>query len=86
MKTVKGWISTTFIIATLVFATTPANAGIIVGNLASGNQKPPCEITKTDWAIIVGNLTGIIVGNLTGIIVGNIAETPVQSCAISVGN
>ena len=86
MNTLKGWISTTFILCTLVSVSVSVNAGIIVGNVAPIDQNVPCESTKTDWGIIVGNFTGIIVGNLTGIIVGNVANFPEKDCGIIVGN
>lgn len=63
MKTLKGWIPTTFFVAVLVFGSTVANAGIITN--VSGDQPQPCE-EKVDNGIIT-NLTGIIT-NFTGII------------------
>ncbi len=88
MNTIKGWISTTVLLSVLSLTTTSVNAGIIVGNLGSSDQKALCKdlTSKLDWGIIVGNVTGIIVGNLTGIIVGNFAELPKDNCGIIVGN
>ncbi len=88
MNTLKGWISTTFLLVAISMTATSARAGIIVGNVLSTDQTVPCtdQTGKIDWGIIVGNLTGIIVGNLTGIIVGNGTDVPNQSCGIIVGN
>lgn len=92
MTTLKGWISTTCLVAMLMVSTMTANAGIIVGG-ATGDTCT--EVTKDSYkggiivggltGIIVGGLTGIIVGGLTGIIVGGAADTPTQNCGIIVG-
>ncbi len=91
MTTLKGWITTTCLVALLMLSTTAANAGIIVGGVTD-----TCTAdTKVEYkggiivggftGIIVGGLTGIIVGGLTGIIVGGAVEEPTVNCGIIVG-
>ena len=87
MNTLKGWISTTVLIATVALGTVPAiaNGGILVGNRDIDPQ-PPCSQPKgPDWAIIVGNATGNIVGNLTGILVGNLIGAGTGECGSADG-
>lgn len=90
MTTLKGWITTTCLVAMLMVSTTAANAGIIVGGAVDTNCSQSVKgkggiIVGGLTGIIVGGLTGIIVGGLTGIIVGGAAETPNQDCGIIVG-
>ena len=71
MKTLKGWIPTTVLAATLLFGSVTAHAGdgIIYGLADSGTKQQACTVdTKFNSGIIYG-LTGIIYG-FTGIIYG----------------
>jgi len=68
----------------LTFGATFANAGIIINN-ATGET--PCTESKdkTDWGIIINNITGIIINNLTGIIINNATDETVN-CGIIIDN
>ena len=79
MKTIKGWIPTTVLAATLLFGSGTAHAGIIYG-YANGGGTPTTTACSTNSGIIYG-LTGIIYG-LTGIIYGY-NDTPCTDTATS---
>lgn len=90
MKTLRGWIPTTFLAATLLFGSVTAHAGdgIIVGGLAGSTKTTnPCTVDQKSWTgIIVGGLTGIIVGGFTGIIVTDFTtKDGTVNCGIIVG-
>ncbi len=70
-NTLKGWISTVGLVTVMAFGVTFANGGIIVSDVSTGEN--PCSETKTktDWGIIVSDLTGIIVSDFTGILVSD---------------
>ena len=77
MKTIKGWIPTGILTATLLFTSISANAGIITAGFSSGDgttSTDPCKVdqsvdTKTDYTgIITAGFTGIITAGFTGII------------------
>jgi hypothetical protein len=85
MKTIKGWITTTFLIAAIAVSATTANAGILVGNISS--DQPCTQPTgKIDLDSVTTTFVGILIGNLTGILVGNLTTPPVENCGIIVGN
>lgn len=84
MNTLKGWITTTVIVAILALSTTQANAGIIIAG-ATDNPTPCTETTKSDFAkdgIIIAGLTGIIIAGLTGIIIAGAADEGNTNCGI----
>jgi hypothetical protein len=71
MKTLKGWIPTTVLAATLLFGSVTAHAGdgVITGGYASTTD--PCTVDqKLDTGVITGGLKGVITGGLTGVITG----------------
>lgn len=93
MTKLRGYIPTMLMLVTLMFGTTAANAGIIVGGRTSAETKDtnPCEETKTDYSFtgLLESLatfakTGIIVGGRTGIIVGGRTSSQ-DTCGIIVG-
>jgi hypothetical protein len=79
MKTIKGWIPTGILTATLLLSATAANAGVITGGLTT-DPSDPCTVDqqvsrrvpnqKLDWGVITGGLTGVITGGFTGVITG----------------
>ena len=90
MNTMKGWITTTFLAASLLLSTMPANAGVIIGGF---NDSPsPCtepgttkiEIKSDLGGVIIGGLTGVIIGGLTGVIIGGVIDGPVD-CGVIIG-
>ena len=86
MNTLKGWITTSVLIACLMVSTASADGGIIIGG-RNQPTTPQCAETKddvkSDIGIIIGGI-GIIIGGLTGIIIGGVPETPVD-CGIIIG-
>lgn len=83
MKNLKKLIAT-FSFAALLFATTTtANAGILISDLTKDGQNPCTEQKedKTNWGIIIHNITGILISDFTGIIIVGVAETPAD-CGI----
>jgi len=91
MTTLKGWITTTCLVAMLMVSTMTANAGVIIG----GAVEQPCTDTttqkdgKVDYAVIIAGLgtTGVIIGGLTGVIIGGLTSKgePVENCGIIIG-
>lgn len=76
MKTIKGWIPTGILTATLLVSATAANAGVITGGLTT-DPTDPCTVEKKvdqkmDWGVITGGLTGVITGGLAGVITGGL--------------
>jgi hypothetical protein len=89
MRNLKNIIAAITMMTVLVFATSAANAGIIVAGFGertkTATTEPCTERTgKPDWGIIVAGLRGIIVAGLTGIIVAGATETPTTECGIIV--
>jgi hypothetical protein len=87
MTTLKGWISTTVLVAMFMISASGVNAGIVVGNLAPEDRTKPCmnptEPSKDiDWGIILGNLGGILVGQFAG---GIVISEPAEDCGIIIG-
>ena len=93
MTSLKGWITTTFLAATLTLSTIPANGGVIIGGIA----QEPCAQTdtkdsKSDVGVIIGGLTGVIIAGFTGVIIGGLSggviiggiapQTPIQNCGV----
>lgn len=86
MNTLKGWITTTFLVATLVLSSTSAHGGIIVAGL--NDKADPCtELPgkdKVDYGIIVAGVTGIIIFGFSGIIVAGVTTEEPVNCGIIV--
>lgn len=84
MRTLKGWITTTCLVAMLMLSTTAAKAdGVIIG----GRDTSPCTApvkVKVDYGVIIGGLTGVIIGGFTGVIIGGLTDTPVD-CGVIIG-
>ena len=84
MKSLKGWITTTFLIALISISATSAHAGIIFGG--DGFTQPsstPCtqaEVQKTSDGAIDTLLAGLV-----GIIFGGNASYENTECGIIFG-
>ena len=90
MKTIKGWIATTVILATLTMSATTANAGIIIAGVTSDTPDQPCTETTTstketyNGGIIIAGIygTGIIIAGLAGIIIAGATSDEQTNCGI----
>ena len=86
MTTLKGWITTTFLVLSLMISTTGANAGIIIaGEMDTCTEPTKVEAPATQddlGGIIIAGITGIIIAGLTGIIIAGAAEEPQTNCGI----
>lgn len=90
MKTLKGWITTTALVATMMISTMTANAGIIIAGRGDQPTEPCTEPTTKvethiDGGIIIGGLTGIIIAGFTGIIIGGVTSDGPVDCGIIIG-
>ena len=87
MKTLKGWITLTVLLAVLLIPTTGVNAGIIVTGRSMSCTEPntgkEMDQKTALGGVIVTGLVGIIVTGLTGIIVLGASE-PTENCGIIV--
>ena len=85
MTTLKGWITTTCLVAMLMVSTMTVNAGIIIAG-ATESTPPPCTEKsgkeKIDYSIIIAGITGIIIAGFTGIIIAGATAEPVEECGI----
>jgi hypothetical protein len=85
MKTLKGWITTTCLVAILMLSTMTANAGIII----AGRDNTPCvEPTvkeKVDYGIIIAGITGVIIAGFTGVIIAGTMDEQVDCGIIIAG-
>jgi hypothetical protein len=90
MNTLKGWITTTFLVGTLALSTIPANAGVIIGGSSASGDSTCTETTKKTTrsqlggVIIGGGFAGVIIGGIIGVIIGGIADEPVN-CGVIIG-
>src|SRR5690349_14522671 len=88
MTKLRGYIPTMLMLVTLMFGTTAANAGIIIGGKsATGGDTNPCEEpTSTDILseLVSFAKTGIIIGGKTGIIIGGKTSSQ-DTCGIIIG-
>ncbi len=83
MNTLKGWITTSCLIATLMVSTMSANAGVII----LGATDAPCSPAtdkgqKIDYGVIIAGFTGIIIAGFTGVIIAGATSEPVENCGI----
>ena len=94
MKTLKGWITTSFLAITLIVSTMPANAGVIIGGGDLTTTIDNCtasstKVGKLDFGVIIGGLTGVIIGGFTGVIFGggftDTDTTSTQNCGVIIG-
>ncbi len=73
----------------MMVSTVHANGGVIIGGIASTHDNCTAEstkLTKLDYGVIIGGLTGVIIGGLTGVIIGGLNyETPTQNCGVIIG-
>ncbi len=70
MTKLRGYIPTMLMLVTLMFGTTAANAGIIVGGRTSEETPSTTTLSGVLIDIVTFATTGIIVGGRDGIIVG----------------
>jgi hypothetical protein len=82
MKTFRGWIPAGFLAVALLFGSTAANAGIIIGGASNTDSGDPCGDSTVDQ--LLNAATGIIIGGAgyTGIIVVDNSQT---ACGIIIG-
>ena len=73
MRTLKGWITTTCLVAMLMVSTMTANAGVIIGGVA----EQPCTDTTTTKEAKVDY--GVIIGGLVS------TEKPAENCGVIIG-
>jgi hypothetical protein len=100
MNTLKGWITTIFLAATLVASTMTATAGTIIGgrsntsNICSESGTVKVQETTGDLGgtiigglagTIIGGLTGTIIGGLYGTIIGGVSQVPTVDCGTIIG-
>jgi hypothetical protein len=84
MKTLKGWITTTCLVAILMVSTVPLHAGVIV---AGATQPIPCK-TETvqkkgiDFGVIIAGLAGVIIAGFTGVIIAGATTEPAENCGV----
>jgi hypothetical protein len=89
MRTLKGWITTTCLVATLMVSTATANTGVII---AGRNQPAPVPCTepgkddvKYDVGVIIAGI-GVIIAGFTGVIIaGAVDEGPIDCGVIIAG-
>lgn len=84
MTTLKGWITTTCLVAMLMVSATTARAdGVII---AGATGSAPCSTENiqkfkgTDFGVIIAGLTGVIIAGLTGVIIAGATTLPTQNC------
>lgn len=85
MKTLKGWITTTALITTLMVSTTFANGGILIAGKNTTSPKPCGQTQKIDDKLDSGILIagiGILIAGLTGILIAGSTEEPTVDCGI----
>ena len=87
MKSLKGWITTTFIIALIGISASSTNAGIIFGGSLNQSPSTPCtqvEGQKTSGQTSDGTI-GSLLDGLVGIIFGGSVSYDNTECGIIFG-
>jgi hypothetical protein len=83
MKTLKGWITTTCLVAMIMVSTMTANAGVII---AGATEPAPCttetSAKKIDYGVIIAGITGVIIAGFTGVIIAGATTEPVENCGV----
>ena len=83
MSTIKGWITTTCLVALLMVSATTAKAdGVII---AGATGPVPCTASqkaKVDFGVIIAGLTGVIIAGFTGVIIAGATTGPVENCGV----
>lgn len=83
MTTLKGWITTTCLVAVLMVSTVSVNAGVIV---AGATNPEPCTTQtaakKIDFGVIIAGITGVIIAGFTGVIIAGATTEPVENCGV----
>lgn len=91
MNTLKGWITLTVLISTLMLSTMTANAGVIIAGLGdtttstcteTGNGKGDATKSGDLGGVIIAGLGGVIIAGLTGIIIAGATDEPNTNCGI----
>jgi hypothetical protein len=86
MKTLKGWITTTFLATALTLSTTSVNAGVIIAGLT--DKTDPCmEPTtkeKVNSGVIIAGFgsTGVIIAGIIGVIIAGATDEPDINCGV----
>lgn len=86
MKTLKGWITTTFLAVSLMASTTGANAGIIIAGATDTCTEPTKveskQTSNSFSGILIAGLTGILIAGFGGIIIAGAADESQTNCGI----
>lgn len=99
MKTIKGWIPTTFLAIAIAFSPASANAGVVVNGITGEKETVPCSETVKDGVVVngvtgvvvngiigvvVNGIIGVVVNGLTGVVVNGATDTPTENCGVVV--
>jgi len=86
MKTFRGWIPAGVLAVALLFGSTAANAGIIIGGAGYSDPVDPCTDGSGTVNQLLNAATGIIIGGAgyTGIIVVDNSSST-TACGIIIG-
>lgn len=92
MTRLRGYIPTMLMLVTLMFSTTAANAGIVIGGRTDAATTTSTECSETTLTGLLGELasfarTGIVIGGRLGIVIGGRTEScsTVSSVGIIIG-
>ena len=87
MTTLKGWITTFVLMASMMVSTTFANGGIIIAGRNEPTPSPctePGKEIKNEIGIIIAGV-GIIIAGFTGIIIAGAIDEPADCGIIIAG-
>ena len=85
MRTLKGWITTTCLVAMLMLSTTAAKAdGVIIAGRDTSPCTAPVKVT-VDYGVIIAGITGVIIAGFTGVIIAGATDGPVDCGVIIAG-
>jgi hypothetical protein len=86
MKTLKGWITTTCMLAMIMVSTTAVKAdGVIIAGVSAPTSCTTETVQKvkgTDFGVIIAGLTGVIIAGFTGVIIAGATNQPTQNCGV----
>ena len=91
MNILKGWITLTVLLATLLTSTMSTNAGVIIAGRGDQQTNPCTEPTiqkvdgGSDIGVIIGGLVGVIIGGFTGVIIGGVTSDGPTDCGVIIG-
>jgi len=85
MTTLKGWITTTCLVAMLMVSTMTANGGVIIAGATAPAPAPCTEKSvkeKVDYGVIIAGITGVIIAGFTGVIIAGVTTEPIEECVV----